>query len=142
MFDTTATGRLLAAALDLAGRKSWADVRLRDIAQAADVTLAELRATFVSKAALIAALIATIDGELLRKAPKSSEGEDPRDRLFDAIMTRFDILAPHKLALRSIYASGAVDLTLARPYLTSQYWMLETAGIPTEGATGALRIAG
>ena len=57
-------------------------------------------------------------------------------------MTRFDVLGPHKAALKSIHASGAADFALAGPYLSSQHWMLQAAGIGTDGATGALRVAG
>jgi AcrR family transcriptional regulator len=143
MFDTaTNRGRMLSAALDLAARKDWAEVSLRDIAEAAGVSLSELREAFTTKADVIGALLKAVDGELLSKVPKRGEGQERRDLLFDTIMTRFDILAPYKGALKSIYASGATDLGLAGAYLSSQYWMLEAAGIPTEGATGALRVAG
>ena len=57
-------------------------------------------------------------------------------------MTRFDVLAPHKAALKSIHASGPADFALAGPFLSSQHWMLQAAGIATDGTTGALRVAG
>jgi hypothetical protein len=38
--------------------------------------------------------------------------------------------------------SAAADASLARPYLASQHWMLQGAGIGTDGASGALRVAG
>ncbi len=143
MFETTSTrGRLLAAALDLAARKSWAEVTVRDIADAAGVSLRELRAEFASKSDVIAALLAAVDSELLSKAPQRSEDQQRRDQLFDTIMTRFDILAPYKPALKSIARSGGADARLAGPFLSSQYWMLAAAGIPTQGAAGALRVLG
>ena len=118
MIDTATTaGRLLTAALDLAGSKDWAAVTLIDIAEAAGASLAELRAVFTTKSDVIAALI-------------------------DAVMTRFDLLAPYKRALKSIYASGAYGLPLAGKHLASRYWMLQAAGIAADGASGALRVAG
>ena len=57
-------------------------------------------------------------------------------------MSRFDVLDPYKQALQSIHASGAADLALARPVLSSMQWMLEAAGIGTDGAAGSLRITG
>jgi ubiquinone biosynthesis protein COQ9 len=33
-------------------------------------------------------------------------------------------------------------MSLAVPYLSSQHWMLEAAAISTDGATGAIRVAG
>ena len=111
MIDTATTaGRLLTAALDLAGSKDWAAVTLIDIAEAAGASLAELRAVFTTKSDVIAALIDAVDAELLRRTPKRAEGQESRDLLFDAVMTRFDLLAPYKRALKSIYATGAHGL--------------------------------
>ena len=130
MIDTATTaGRLLTAALDLAGSKDWAAVTLIDIAEAAGASLAELRAVFTTKSDVIAALIDAVDAELLRRTPKRAEGQESRDLLFDAVMTRFDLLAPYKRALKSIYASGAYGLPLAGKHLASRYWMLQAAGI-------------
>src|SRR5215467_10685574 len=143
MFDPySRKGRVLAAALGCAASKRWADVTLLDIAEGANLSIGELREEFGSKADIIAGLLRAIDDEVLKRAAKRTEGQEKRDRLFDIIMTRFDVLGPHKAALKSIYGTGAADVSLAVPYLSSQHWMLEAAGISTEGATGALRVAG
>jgi ubiquinone biosynthesis protein COQ9 len=140
--QATPKGRILASALDCAAKKSWADVTLLDIAEDAKLSLSELRGLFASKTDLIAALLRAVDDEVLQKAAARAEGQEKRDRLFDIVMTRFDVLAPHKAALKSIYASGAADFALAVPYLSSQHWMLQAAGIGTDGALGALRVTG
>jgi ubiquinone biosynthesis protein COQ9 len=140
--QSTARGRLLAAALDQAAKKPWEDVMLLDIAEGAGLALAELRAEFISKNDIIAALLRAVDDEVLKRTPKRSEDQEKRDALFDIIMTRFDILGPYKAALKSIHGSGAADVSLAGPYLASQHWMLQAAGIGTDGAAGALRVAG
>jgi hypothetical protein len=57
-------------------------------------------------------------------------------------MTRFDVLAPYKAALKSMHAAGGADLSLAGPFLASMRWMLEAAGIGSEGHAGRLRMAG
>ena len=75
-------------------------------------------------------------------APKRTADQTARDALFDIVMTRFDVLGPYKKALQSISASGPADLALARPVLASMHWMLEAAGINTEGASGSLRVTG
>lgn len=143
MFDQSTTkGRILAAALECAAAKSWADVTLLDIAEAAKLQLAELRGEFSSKADMLAAVLRCVDDEVLKRAPKRAAGQDARDALFDVIMTRFDVLAPHKAALKSIHASGSADLALAGPFLSSQHWMLQAAGIGTDGGSGMLRISG
>ena len=140
--SSTPKGRMLAAALDLAAKKSWADVTLLDISDTAGVSLVELRDTFNSKSTIVAALLRAVDDEVLKRAPKRGDGQEKRDLLFDIIMTRFDVLAPHRAALKSIYASGTADFSLAVPYLSSQHWMLQAAGIGTDGTSGTLRVAG
>ena len=140
--QATPKGRILLAALDCAARTPWADVTLLDIADAAGLPLHELRDAFASKTDIIAALLRAVDDEVLKQTPARAEAQEKRDRLFDIIMTRFDILAPHKAALKSIYASGAADFALAVPYLSSQHWMLQAAGIGTDGAVGTLRVTG
>ena len=143
MFDlTTVEGRILAAALACAAKKSWAEVGLLDIAESANLPLSELRGAFSTKNDIIAALLRAVDDEVLKRAAKRAEGQEKRDLLFDVIMTRFDVLGPHKVALRSIYASGPADFALAGPFLSSQHWMLEAAGIGASGPRGALRAQG
>ena len=144
MFDqTTPKGRVLAAALTCAAKKSWADVTLLDIAEAAQLPLGALRDIASSKSDILAQLVRAVDDEVLKRAPKRSEGQEPRDHLFDIIMTRFDVLGPHKAALKSIRGGGAAaDASLTRALLASQHWMLQAAGIGTEGPTGGLRISG
>jgi AcrR family transcriptional regulator len=140
--QTTPKGRILTAALECAAGKTWADVTLLEIAGAAKTTLVDLRSEFDSKARIIAALLRAVDDEVLKRAPKRAESQDARDALFDVVMTRLDVLAPYKRALRSIHASGPADPSLARPLLTSMHWMLQAAGIDTEGPAGGLRVAG
>jgi ubiquinone biosynthesis protein COQ9 len=143
MFDrTTPKGRILAAALTCAAKKSWADVTLLDIAEEATLPLQALRGEFDTKDSIIAGLLRAVDDEVLKRTPKRSDGQEPRDALFDILMTRFDVLAPHKAALKSISASGPADLALARPFLSSMHWMLQAAGIGTDGMSGNLRITG
>ena len=138
----TPKGRILAAALECAAAKPWSDVTLLDIADAAALPLGGLRDVFASKSDILAAFVRVVDDEVLKRAPKRSEGQERRDVLFDVVMTRFDVLAPYKAALKSIRGSGPADASLARPFLASQHWMLQAAGVGTDGASGALRVTG
>jgi AcrR family transcriptional regulator len=138
--QSTPKGRILAAALDCAAARSWAEVSLLDIAQHAKVPLAEMRELTASKAAIISELLRNVDREVLNRTARV-DGQDKRDLLFDVLMTRFDVLAPHKAALKSMARSGG-DVSLLGPLLASQHWMLEAAGIDSSGPGGALRIAG
>jgi hypothetical protein len=57
-------------------------------------------------------------------------------------MRRFDGLAPHRPALKSISETWTVDPALLRALAASQAWMLRAAGIGPEGLEGQLRTAG
>jgi ubiquinone biosynthesis protein COQ9 len=147
MFDhDTREGRILAAALECAAKKGWAEVSLLDIAEGANLPLSELRGAFTTKSDIIAALLRAIDDEVLKRAAKRSEGQEKRDLLFDIIMTRFDVLAPYKGALKRISAYLACRpgeaASLACSTLASQYWMLAGAGAKLDGPGAALRVAG
>ena len=139
---TTSRGRILKAALELAAEKSWADVGLAEVAARADLGLDTLRAEVHSKADLLAKLLRAIDDAVLKAAGRPAADLSKRDALFEVIMARFDLLAPYKPALRSIHASGSADFSLAAPYLASQHWMLQAAGIGTDGLAGGARVAG
>ena len=70
-------------------------------------------------------------------------GEPPRDRLFDALMRRFDALAPHRAALRAILRDSLGDpaaLLGAPALLFSMAWMLESAGLSAAGWRGRMRV--
>jgi AcrR family transcriptional regulator len=143
MFDPfTPKGRVLAAALDCAAKRNWAEVTLADVADAAKLPLVDLRGEFGSKTEILAALVRAVDDEVLKRAPRRAEGQPARDCLFDIVMSRFDVLGPYKDAVKSIHASGPADLALALPLLSSMHWMLEAAGIATDGARGSLRVTG
>lgn len=138
----TNEGRIISAALRLAAEKPWQDVSLREIAEAAGMTLAGASDSFDSKSDVLRAFIKHIDKEVLAKAPAPQPDESRRDALFEVIMARFDVLQPYKSALRSIARSGETELALLGPVLASQAWMLQAAGIDSDGPAGAIRTAG
>jgi ubiquinone biosynthesis protein COQ9 len=143
---TTTSGRIISAALRLAAERPWADVMLPDIAKAANVSLVDLRRAFASKADIVAAFVRAVDDAVLERAPERSretvDAQSPRDALFDVVMSRFDVLAAYKPALKSITATWPTDPALLRALSLSQAWMLRAAGIPAEGLEGQVRSVG
>jgi len=139
---TTPRGRILKAALDLAAERPWQDVTLADVAARADLGLDALRDQVASKSDLLAKLLRAIDDAVLKGVGRTQPDLSKRDALFEVIMARFDLLQAYKPALRSIYASGGADFALAAPYLASQHWMLQAAGIGTDGLAGGAKVAG
>ncbi len=146
MLDSgTPRDKIVAAALRLAEARGWRELSLGEIAAEAQVPLAELAREFQCKAQILAAFTRAVDEAVLAKfaAPTA----DPaRDRLFDVILTRFEVMQPYKAALRRIACSLGMSpgaaLAQAFPALKSQYWMLNAAGISGEGARGLFRVKG
>jgi AcrR family transcriptional regulator len=138
----TAKGRMIAAALRLAETQRWGEVTLRDIAEEAGSNLVELRQSFSGKADVLAAFVRAVDDEVMRRAPRRAPDQAARDAIFEVVMSRFDVLTPYKPALASITRDAGPDRALACSVLASQHWMLQAAGVDTEGARGAVRVAG
>ncbi len=140
----TPKGRIIDAALKLAAAKPWHDVTLHEIAQAAGVGLVDLSKEFYGKLSIMAAFTKLVDQEVLGRARLvHGTDESHRDRVFDVIMTRFDVLQPYRAALKSIVTDSGMlpgpDM-LARS-MRSQHWMLVAAGIPADGPAGRAREA-
>lgn len=138
----TKEGKIISSALRLAAETPWQDVTLRQIASSASLTLADLSETFSSKSDILKGFLAQVDKEVLATAPPPRDGETRRDALFEVIMARFDALTPYKTSLRSIANSPETELSLIRPLLKSQVWMLEAAGIGSDGPMGPIKAAG
>ena len=138
----TIRGRLVAAAMKLAAERPWREVTLPDIAAAANVSLVDVRNEFDSKGDVLAAFVRMVDDAVLARVPQRSGSQPARDALFEVIMSRFDVLAAYKPALKSIAAAWPMDPSLVRAIARSQAWMLRAAGIRSEGLDGQVRAAG
>ena len=137
--------KIIDASLKLAEEKGWRQLALPEIAEAAGVSLSELYRHFVSKQAILDGFSQTIDSALLDELEEELELEEPaRDRLFDVLMRRFDLLQPHRAPLARITYDQVNDpLALCgslRQLLLSMRWMLEGARIGTGGLVGAVRV--
>ncbi len=140
--QSTAKGRIVAAALKLAGERPWDEVTYFDIAEAAGLSLVDLRRELASKSEILVAFARSVDDHVLSRAAKPTAALPPRDRLFEVVMSRFDALMPYKRALQSIARSRSGDLALIAALFASQTWMLRAAGIGTEGLGGSARVLG
>jgi AcrR family transcriptional regulator len=142
----TPRGKIIDAALRLAASDGWSGLGLNRIATEAGVNLAEFRHHFRSKAEILAGFTRAVDDAVLAKAGPAEAGASARDRLFDVLMTRFDVMAPYRDGLRRIRqdlrfrpAESAAQLAALA---CSQYWMLAAAGIETDCAHSALGVPG
>ena len=141
---TDAPQAIIESALTLAAGRGWSQVGLGDIAETAALSLAEVRAHFSSKTAIVSAYAAAIDRDVLAARDPEVAGRPAPERLFDVLMKRFDLLNAHKEGVGAILRSCPSDpeavlcgpATLRR----SMRWMLEAAGLSSAGLQGRLRV--
>jgi AcrR family transcriptional regulator len=144
--DQPARERVIAAFMALVAEKSFERVGFAEIATRAGVSLSELRGLFDSTLAILAAHMKEIDRAVLAGRDDEMAEESPRERLFDVLMRRLEVHAPHKAAVRSLMRSAARNpgLALACNALAvrSQQWMLTAADIGASGPRGMVRAQG
>ena len=137
---------IVEALLDLAGERHWEDIPLSDIATRANVSLATFREFFPSKGAVLAAFMRKIDKLVLDEVPPPKADQSPKERLFDVLVRRLEVLKPYRPGLESISEWSLRDpfaaTALNRESMNSMRFMLEAAGIDSEGPVGVLKLQG
>ncbi len=140
------TKKIVKAAMDLAKDKGWRDLKLIEIAAKAKVSLADLRGVVRDKTQILERFQDQVDVEVLGSLDPELESEPARDRLFEVLMRRFEVIEPHKDALRRIAAdlktSVPDQLALLGPGLRSMEWMMAGAGIEGHGFKGTVQVGG
>jgi AcrR family transcriptional regulator len=138
--------KIIAALLGLLAEKRIEQIGLAELGEAAGVSLAQLRAEFPSTLAVLAAHIKAIDRAVLAEDFSDMADEPPRERLFDVLMRRLEMLGPHREAIGSLLRSATRNPPLAVALngfaVRSQQWMLTAAGITASGPRGMLRAQG
>ena len=138
-FDTA----LIAAAFHLAGEQGWRKVNVAAAARAAGLSLPEARARFPSRAAILLRFGRLADQTALLDAP--SEGA-VRDRLFDLLMRRLDVMQAHRAGVKALLRALPTDpptaILLACATRRSMRWMLQAAGVTATGPRGELQVRG
>jgi AcrR family transcriptional regulator len=138
--------KIIAAFLTLLTDKPIERIGFGEIAEASGVSLAQLRGEFPSTLAILAAHMKSIDRAVLSEDFGDVEEEPARERLFDVLMRRIEILAPHREAARSLMRSARrnppLALALNSLAVRSQQWMLTAAGIGASGPRGMIRAQG
>lgn len=140
--------RIVDAAARLIAAEGWRRLSLGAIAAEAGLPIVNLYREFGSRSAILCGLFRRIDEAVLAAPPdaEASEelGERPRDRVFDLLMRRFDALQPYRGALevlgRELPTDPCTALTAGARLLRSMAWMLEAAGISTQGLGGAVAV--
>ncbi len=137
---------IVEALMELAGERNWDDITISDVATRANLSLSAFRDFFPSKGAVLPVFFRKIDKKVLDGLGDELAGEPAKERLFDVLMRRLDALAPYKLGVEGVFdwtrrdpiAAAAVN----RLTINSMRFMLEAAGIDSEGAVGAVKLQG
>src|SRR6516165_11283265 len=138
--------RVVEAFMAILAEESIEEIGFPDIAARANISLAALRQLFDSKIAILAAHMKETDRAVLEGVEADMAEEPARERLFDVLMRRLEVLAPHKAAVRSLVRSAGrnpgLALALNGLAVRSQQWMLTAADIAAAGPRGMLRAQG
>jgi AcrR family transcriptional regulator len=144
--DASDREKNIAAFMTLLAEKRFEEIGLAEIAEVAGVSLADFRGEFASPLAILAAHIKDTDRAVLAADFSDMADEPPRERLFDVLMRRLEILAPHRDAVRSLIRSASRNPPLAVAFnglaVRSQQWMLTAADIGASGPRGMVRAQG
>lgn len=129
------------AAMQFALEDGWREASLYAIARRANISLAEAGSVARDATGLLEQMILYADDAA---AGTPIEGEHARDRLFDAVMARFDALAPWREGLAAIYRDIRLDPVAAArigpALLRSCARTLESAGVKARGLAGVARV--
>jgi AcrR family transcriptional regulator len=137
---------IIAAFMALLAEHRIEEIGFGDIAARAGVSLSVLRGEFGSTLAILAAHSKATDRQVLADADADMADEPPRERLFDVLMRRLEVMAPHREAMRSLMRSASRNPPLAFALnglaVRSQTWMLTAANINAAGPRGLIRAQG
>lgn len=143
MTDSAFDAAVVAAVFAEAGLRGWHRASIVEAARVAGLDLGRTRRRFPAKCVVLMRFGAIADAAALSGA--SAEGP-LKDRLFDMLMRRFDVLQAHRAGVLAVLDAAAFDpltgLLLARASERSMGWMLEGAGIGASGLRGRLRVKG
>jgi AcrR family transcriptional regulator len=138
--------QIIDAALALAAEAGWRGLSLAAVARRAGLALADLYAIFPSKQAILDGFHDQVDEAVLRGGEPDLEHDSAHDRLFEAVMRRFEAMAPYRSGVAAIIEDGRRDplavLCGTPRFLRSMAATLEAAGIASDGLGGLLRAKG
>jgi AcrR family transcriptional regulator len=139
--------RAIEAALRCAEENGWNKTNMRDISEKSGISMHELHEYFEDRYDILIAYGKMIDRKVLENITTAADDNtSPRDKLFDIMMERFDILNESREAEKALLEAVRTDPKqglLFLPYLCkSMSWMLDASEIDTGGIQGAVKIAG
>lgn len=143
MNDSEFDAALVTAVLAEAGLRGWRGTSVVEASRGAGLDLARVRTRFPSKLTVLLRFGTMADQAALSDAASTGV---VKDRLFDMIMRRVDVLQAHRSGVLAVLDAAAMDpglgLFLGRLSARSMAWLLEGAGLSAAGLRGVLRAQG
>jgi ubiquinone biosynthesis protein COQ9 len=143
MTDSEFDAALVTAVLAEAGLRGWRGASVVEASRDAGLDLARVRTRFPSKLKVLRQFGTMADQAALSDTPGTGA---VKDRLFDMIMRRIDVLQAHRAGVLAVLDAAAMDpglgLFLGRLSSRSMAWLLEGAGLSGAGLRGMLRAQG
>lgn len=135
-------GDILKATMTLAAREGWLGLSLREVAAGAGIGLDELRGRISGTSGLLRLLSKRLDTAMLAADQNELAELEPRERLFELLMLRFDAMTPYKQGLVRLgqdmpRAPELLAQTLCNLDRTAR-WLLEAADIRYPGPRARL----
>ncbi len=131
--------------LRLAAEEGWAKVSFDQIILASQLDPLQVQEYFDDKTDILVAYGRRIDFRLFHEVSLDAEMSE-REKIFDILMERFDLINEDRAAISSILHSFKGDpkqAVLSFPHLAkSMTRVLDAAGVETEGVQGAARLTG
>ena len=135
---------IIDAAFARIAQAGWRRLSMASVAAESGLPILRVYRAFPSKMAILTGFSRRIDEAILAAPIEGEVDERPRDRVFDLLMRRFDALAPYKPGLevlgRELPGDPCAALATGARLLRSMRWMLEAAGIATDGIGGIIAV--
>ena len=138
--------RMVDAAINLAARQGWNSLSISRIAREAKIPFPEALVMFPTKRMILRSFQDRIDGAVTAETTHDPENQSARDRLFDVLMRRLEILKPWKGGVTAIAHDMLRDPTdylySALSLNRSMAKMMECAELSSSGLQGTIRVHG
>lgn len=143
MTGVTEKAQMLNAALTMIADEGYANFSLSKLAARTGTPLADLYRMFTGRSGIVKALSERLDEEL-KAAVDPAQDAAPRDRIFDVVMTRLELLAPHKgmfiVMAHELPQVPQDAMIVLRSMIDVCGTMLELAGVDISGLKGRMRV--
>ncbi len=111
--STKSDALIAEVALRLIARNGWKKLTLEQIAKALKIPLTQIKSRLENISLVVPLIVDNITRQTLIGFGSIEADSSPRDRLFDILMVRFDVLQNHRKAILSIASSMRMEKNLA-----------------------------